>query len=132
MFILFSRIRCFVWSIIKNGKDNSNSYFWKQKKASHLKHRKKWSERCYVFIFKKKTYKRRKRHCSKWTLQIILENQAFQRTAKFIEVKDIIFVSRWGVQYLEKPASQWLLVETWRWNWIIKVFAGALLCLEWT
>ena len=60
---------------------------------------------CFDFSGKK-TYKRRKRHCSKWTLQIILENQEFQR-----KVKDIISVRRWDVQFLEKPSSRWLLVK---------------------
>ena len=40
----------------RNGKDNSNSYFRKQKKVSHSRHRKKWSERCYVLIFLEKRH----------------------------------------------------------------------------
>ena len=32
--------------------------------------------------------------------------------------------NRWDVQYLEKSASHWLLVERWRWNWMTEVFAA--------
>ena len=37
----------------------------------------------------------------------------------------VILVKVWDVQNLEKSARHWLLVETWKWNWIIKVLAGA-------
>ena len=76
-----------------------------------------------MFWFLKKTYERRKRHCS--ILQNILENQAFQRTAKFIEMKDIS-KSRWDVQHFEKSANHWLLVETWRWNFKVNAFSTCL------
>ena len=41
-----------------------------------------------------------------------LENQAFQRTAKFIEMKGIVQYKVHEVQYLEKSVSHWLLAET--------------------
>ena len=36
--------------------------------------------------------------------------------------------SRWDVQYLEKSVSHWLLVERWKWNWMIKLFCWSLYC----
>ena len=65
-----------------------------------------------------------------WILQNILENQ---RIAKFIMadfyeidfMKGIVILVKADEMYnMLKSASQCLLVERWRLNWMIKVFAG--------
>ena len=62
-----------------------------------MKHRnKKIKEKCYVLIFK--TRWKKKKTLLQWIFQNILENQAFQRTAKFIETKNIVVL----VKVLEK------------------------------
>ena len=79
-----------------------------------------------VLIFKKDIWKKKKA-LIQWILQNILENQAFQGAAMFNENGKYCYISksRRDTQYLDKSASHWLLVEIWRWNWVIKVFAGA-------
>ena len=66
-------------------------------------------------------------------LQNILENQTFQRTPKFIFadfhkmnfMKGIfILVKVDQMNNILKSASHYLLVKRWRWDWMIKVFAG--------
>ena len=68
-----------------------------------------------------------------WKLQNILENQAFQRIAKFIMVDfyemdfmiGIVILVKVDEMYnILKSASHCLLVERWKWNWMIKVFPG--------
>ena len=68
-----------------------------------------------------------------WILQNILENQKFQRMAKFIMVdsyemdfmKAILILVKVEEMYnIFKSASHCLLVERWRWSWMIKTFAG--------
>ena len=68
--------------------------------------------------------------------QKILQNQTFQKTEKFFMV-DFYEMDFWlDVQFLEKSASHWLLVERWWWNWMTKNFAGVyfwmLMCLRLT
>ena len=83
-----------------------------------------------VMFWLKKDTSKVKNTLLQWILQNILENQTFQRKAKFTMVdfyemdfmKDVGSKGRWDVQYLEVHC---LLVEKWRWNWMIKVFAGA-------
>ena len=77
-------------------------------------------KKCYVLIFKKDIWKKKKT-LLQWILQNILENQAFHRTAKFIEMKGIVIRKRkWDAQYFEKPSSHWLLAEAWRFELLSK------------
>ena len=45
-----------------------------------------------MFWFLKKIIWKKKKVLLQWILQNILENQAFQRTAKFIEMKGVIIL----------------------------------------
>ena len=71
-----------------------------------------------------------------WILQNILENQTFQRIENFIMaygrflwtwkmdfMKGVISVKVDEMYNVLKSTNHCLLVERWRWNWMIKVFA---------
>ena len=73
-----------------------------------------------------------------WILQNILENQTFQRIAKCIMfdsylqngihegIAILVQLLRVDEMYnILKSAGHRLLVERWRLNWMIKIFAGA-------
>ena len=68
-----------------------------------------------------------------WILQSILENYTFQRITNFVMVdsyemdfvkRTVILVKVDEMHSILKSASHCLLVKRWRWNWMIKVFAG--------
>ena len=79
-------------------------------------------------LWSKKDSSKVKNTLHQWILQNVLENQTFQRIAKFIMVDSYKMVFMKGnailVKVDEKPASHTLFVERWRWIWMIKVFAG--------
>ena len=58
----------------------------------------KRSEKCYVLIFKKDIWKKKKT-LLQWILPNILENQTFQETAKFIEMKGIVILVKVDERY---------------------------------
>ena len=68
-----------------------------------------------------------------WILQNTLENKMFQRIVTLIIVGsyemdfmkgNFIVVRIDGMCSIWKTATHYLLVKRWRWNWMIKVFAG--------
>ena len=67
----------------------------------------------------------------RWVLQNIIENQTFQRIAKFIIWSISMKWTLWKVLVVKvdkmynilKSANHCFLVERWRWNWMIKVLA---------
>ena len=64
--------------------------FVQSSRVGHFKHRnKKEAKKCYVLIFKKDIWKKKKT-LLQCILQNILGNQTFERTTKFIEMKDIV------------------------------------------
>ena len=67
-------------------------------------------EKCYVLIFKK-DIRKKKKTLPQRILQNVLENQAFQRTAKFIEMKGTVILVKVDEVYFEKSASHWFLVK---------------------
>ena len=71
----------------RNGKDNSNSYFWKQKISWSIEIKKEAKN--IMFWFLKKTYERRKRHCS----------NGFCRISKFIEMKGVAILVKVDEMY---------------------------------
>ena len=77
--------------------------------------------------------KKRRSKLLQWILQNILENQTFQRKAEFIIgdfyemdfTKAIVILVKIDEMYnILKSANYCLLHERWKWNWIVKVFAG--------
>ena len=87
-----------------------------------------------IVFWSKKDTSKVKNTLLQWILQNILESQTFQRIAKFIMIDSyemdfmegiVILVKLDEMYNIFKPASHCLLVERWRWNWMIKVFAGA-------
>ena len=75
----------------RNGKDNNKSYFSKQKISWSFKR----SKKCYVLIFKRRLMKEEKDIAPvQGILQNFLENQAVQRTGKFIEMKGIVILAK--------------------------------------
>ena len=82
----------------RKGKDSNNSYLRKQKRLLSKHRNKKCSEKCYVFIFKKHMWKNKKT-LLQWILQNILENQAFHRTEKLIEMEGIVLLVKVDEMY---------------------------------
>ena len=73
-----------------------------------------------------------------WILQNILENQTFQRIENFIMadfyemdfMKGATLVKVDEMYNILKSTNHCLLVERWRWNWMIKVFARVCLWMS--
>ena len=81
----------------RKGKDNNN--FLRKQKRLLSKHRnKKCSEKCYVFTCKRQMWKNKKT-LLQWILQNILENQAFHRTEKLIEMEGIVLLVKVDQMY---------------------------------
>ena len=79
---------------------------------------------------KKKDTSKVKNTLLQWILQNIWENQMFHRIATFIvwSIKwtswKVLIVKVDEIYNILKSRSHCLLVERWRWNWMIKIFTG--------
>ena len=86
-----------------------------------------------MFLSKKDTSKV-KNTLLQWILRNILQNQTFQRIIKSIMVyfNEMNFMKGiFDEMYnILKSTSHCLLVERWRWNWMIKIFAGICLWMS--
>ena len=80
-----------------------------------------------MWCFGKKDTSKVKNTLIQWILLNIVENETYQRLAKFITVdsyemgfmKDVILVKVDEMYNILKSASHCLLVEGWRWKWMI-------------
>ena len=84
-------------------------------------------------FWSKKDISKVKNTLHQWILQNILENQEFQRIAKFIMVdfyqmdfmKGIVILVKVDDMYnILRSDNHYLLFRRWRWNWRMKVFPG--------
>ena len=92
-----------------------------------------------VMFLSKKDMSKVKNTILRWILRNIWQNQTFQRIIKSIMVyfnemnfmKGIFILVKVDEMYnILKSASHCLLVERWRWNWMIKIFAGICLWMS--
>ena len=85
-----------------------------------------------VMFWSKKDISKVKNTLLQWIFQNILENQTFQKIVKFIMVDFyemdfmnaiVVLVKVDETCNILKSTSHCLLVERWKWNWMINVFA---------
>ena len=87
-------------------------------------------------MIKKRNIKDEKNTLLQWIMKNILENEPFQRIVKFIIWSISMKWTSWKVLVVKvdeiynifKFASHCLLVERWRWNWMIKVQSFSGIC----